>query len=127
LGDVAIDTTSPASLAQRKARKDFRVALAPSDEAKYGGFLLKSAKKNGVMSQQSNTTSVVIKALQHGRAKSAQASSRRPRDDGRDKASSERDSCGAGDGSRSSASKWIQSDARFNMHQRRRLLLQQLL
>jgi hypothetical protein len=80
------------------------------------------------MSQQSNTTSVVIKALQHGRAKGAQASSRTPRDDGRDKASSERDSCGSGDGSRkSSASKWIQSDARFSMHQRRRLLLQQLL
>jgi hypothetical protein len=126
LGDVAIDTTSPASLPQRKARKDFRVVHAAA-EGKYGNFAQKSAKTNGLLSQQTNTTSVVIKALQHGRVKGAQAerisrarevpASCRPASSGN----------GPNSGGKSHASNWVQSDARFNMHQRRRLLLQQLL
>jgi hypothetical protein len=131
LGEVAIDTTSPASLAQRKARKDFRVAHAgqtailPSERGKHGGHMQLSAKKTGLLSQQSNTTSVVIKALQHGRAKGTQASRNNPRDD-RHRVSSQPDSNDAANGSRR-CDKWIQSDARFNMHQIRRQLLQQLL
>lgn len=133
LGEVSIDTTSPASLAQRKARKDFRVAhavrvaetsrpsLSPSKEERYGGYVQKSAKKSGVLSQQSNTTSVVVKALQLERAKGRQACGVVHDDQQHASSTSAKRSGG------SSASKWVQSDARFNMHQRRRLLLQQLL
>ena len=130
LGDVAIDTTSPASLAQRKSRKDFRVAHAASPKQTLSGVgtsnghIEKSAKKNGLLLQQSNTTSVVIKALQHGRANVSQAGRNHPRHDEKivqpPRSSS---ACG----SRSIASNWVQSDARFNMHQRRRQVLQQLL
>jgi hypothetical protein len=132
LGEVAIDTTSPASPAQRKARKDFRVAqaertaLLPPEREKYGGYMQKSAKKNGLLSQQLNTTSVVIKALQHSRANGTQARRNNVRND-RYRVNSQPDSNNAADGSSRSASKWIQSDARFNMHQIRRQLLQQLL
>ncbi len=133
LGEVCIDTTSPASLAQRKARKDFRVAhavrvaetsrpsLSPSKEERYGGYVQKSAKKSGLLSQQSNTTSVVVKALQLERAKGSHACGVFHDDQQHASSSSAKRSGG------SSASKWVQSDARFNMHQRRRLLLQQLL
>jgi hypothetical protein len=127
LGDVAIDTTSPASLPQRKARKDFRVAHAAPAEGKYGNFAQKSAKTNGLLSQQTNTTSVVIKALQHGRAKGAQAGriSRARDEPARSRPASSGN--GLNTAGKSSASNWVQSDARFSMHQRRRLLLQQLL
>jgi hypothetical protein len=88
------------------------------------GHIEKSAKKNGLLLQQSNTTSVVIKALQHGRANVSQAGRNHPRHDEKivqpPRSSS---ACG----SRSIASNWVQSDARFNMHQRRRQVLQQLL
>ena len=133
LGEVSIDTTSPASLAQRKARKDFRVAhaarvaetsrpsLSPSNGERYGGYVQKSAKKSGLLSQQSNTTSVVVKALQLERAKGSQAC-RSFHDDQQHASSSSAKRSGD-----SPAVKWVQSDTRFNMHQRRRLLLQQLL
>jgi hypothetical protein len=125
LGDVAIDTTSPASLTKRKAQKDFRVAHAVPAERTHGNFVQKSAKTNGLLSQQSNTTSVVIKALQHERAKGTPAAGRTNRLRGESAKSAS--GTGFNPGSKSSASNWVQSDARFNMHQRRRLLLQQLL
>ena len=126
VGAVAIDTASPASQALRKAKKDFRVATTvpkSSDEEKYGNFVQKSTKQSGVLSHQSNTTSVVIKALQQGRARGGvQAARNKPSDD---RMGSQPDSrsavCGAG-----TSQKWIQSDARFTMHQRRRQVLQQL-
>lgn len=112
LGEVAIDTTSPATPAQRKAHRDFRAAQA-HPRAKVGkqDYVENSAKKLGLLSQQTNTTSVVIKALQHGRTKPVGSTAR--------DAGLPANSC--------TSHKWIQSDARFNMHQRRRQLLQQLL
>jgi hypothetical protein len=64
---------------------------------------------------------VVVKALQLERAKSSQAC-RFFHDDQQHASSSSAKRSGD-----SPASKWVQSDTRFNMHQRRRLLLQQLL
>jgi hypothetical protein len=120
VGDVAIDTTSPASLARRKAKKDFRVATVvypklPKQEV-HEDFVQKSAKKNGMLSHQTNTTSVVIKALQQDRESGTQAGRHKLPDD---RMSSQLRSS-------STSAKWIQSDARFTMHQRRRQILQQL-
>jgi hypothetical protein len=93
----------------------------------FDSYVEKSAKKTGLLLQQPNTTSVVVKALQHGRStvfQAGQAGRNHPRD-GEKSMKPIRSSCAFGSGI--SASKWIQSDARFNMHQRRRQLLQQLM
>jgi hypothetical protein len=128
LGDVAIDTTSPALPAQRKSLKDFRVAHAslqkhlPTEVGSNNGYLENSAKKSGLLLQQMNTTSVVIKALQHGRPKVSHAERMQHRDHEASRQPIRK--CSA-DGS-STDSKWIQSNMRFNMHERRRHLLQQV-